>query len=91
MYFLQKGSSGFSVGADKEQTLSSLSGSDEISFAVADPLSFLDIQGSFVNHALVCNLKPDLPFAPPLAAEFVAVSFNFPAIRAPDVFSDCSA
>lgn len=55
MYFLKEGVAEFSVGVYKQESCSVFTRCDEVSLHVADPLSFVDNLGPFLNTALVLD------------------------------------
>lgn len=65
-----------------------MTGDNEVSFAITDPLSFLDIYWSFVDHMLVGDLFSRLSLASPPVVELVSVSFDTSAVGTFDVVSD---
>jgi len=88
--FLQKWHTTLSISDDEEYSIPTFSWHNEISFAISNSFSVLNILGSKVYHTFVQYFFFDLSFSSFLLVYLVSMSFDSSAVWSGEICSDCS-
>ena len=88
MYLLEERPTKLSVGHVEHDAGAAFTRDEEVALAISDADSFVDIQGSFRDHALAVESRFPPPAAPSSAEHIRAVRFNASPVRTLDVSSD---